>query len=161
MSKYKNIKIKKKGGGYRMQRVQVLASGKYKFVKNKGSSKPMASKKKSPKRKYTKSKTGRKTTMARRKRKGSRKQGFVSLALNGATLGIALAPLAMRAKNHLFAGDWEGFSQGVVQDYTGLTHDGDNIAWNPMTAKGLFAIGGAIVFKKGTSMIQKHVRIKL
>lgn len=33
--KFKNIKIKKKGGGTRTQRVQVLASGKYKFVKNK------------------------------------------------------------------------------------------------------------------------------
>ena len=33
--KYKNIRIKKKGGGTRMQRGQVLASGKYKFVKNK------------------------------------------------------------------------------------------------------------------------------
>ncbi len=34
-AKYKNIKVKKKGGGTRMQRVQVLKSGKYKFVKNK------------------------------------------------------------------------------------------------------------------------------
>jgi len=33
-SKYKNIKIPKRGGGTRLQRVQVLASGKYKFVKN-------------------------------------------------------------------------------------------------------------------------------
>jgi len=34
MPTYKNIKIKKRGGGTRLQRVQVLASGKYKFVKN-------------------------------------------------------------------------------------------------------------------------------
>ena len=34
MPTYKNIKIKKKGGGTRLQRVQVLKSGKYKFVKN-------------------------------------------------------------------------------------------------------------------------------
>ncbi len=32
---YKNIRIKKPGGGTRLQRVKVLASGKYKFVKNK------------------------------------------------------------------------------------------------------------------------------
>jgi len=31
---FKNIRIKKKGGGSRLQRVKVLASGKYKFVKN-------------------------------------------------------------------------------------------------------------------------------
>ena len=30
----KTIKIKKKGGGTRLQKVKVLASGKYKFVKN-------------------------------------------------------------------------------------------------------------------------------
>jgi len=34
MPKYKNIRIKKKGGGTRTQRVRVLASGKYRFVKN-------------------------------------------------------------------------------------------------------------------------------
>lgn len=34
MPTFKNISIKKKGGGTRKQRVQVLASGKYKFVKN-------------------------------------------------------------------------------------------------------------------------------
>ena len=37
MPTYKNITIKKRGGGTRLQRVQVLASGKYKFVKNVGS----------------------------------------------------------------------------------------------------------------------------
>ena len=34
MPTYKNIRIKMKGGKTRLQRVQVLASGKYKFVKN-------------------------------------------------------------------------------------------------------------------------------
>ena len=34
MTTYKTIRIKKRGGGTRLQRVQVLASGKYKFVKN-------------------------------------------------------------------------------------------------------------------------------
>ncbi len=32
--KFRNIKIKKPGGGFRMQRAQVLKSGKLKFVKN-------------------------------------------------------------------------------------------------------------------------------
>lgn len=41
MPTYKNIRIKMKNGKTRLQRVQVLASGKYKFVKNlpKGKSK--------------------------------------------------------------------------------------------------------------------------
>lgn len=34
MSKFVNVKVKKSGGGFRMQRAMVLASGKYKFVKN-------------------------------------------------------------------------------------------------------------------------------
>ena len=34
MPKFKTIRIKKPNGGTRMQKVQVLASGKYKFVKN-------------------------------------------------------------------------------------------------------------------------------
>ena len=34
MATFKNIRIKMKGGKSRMQRVKVLASGKYKFVKN-------------------------------------------------------------------------------------------------------------------------------
>lgn len=37
MSKFRNIRVKKAGGGYRTQRAMVLASGKLKFVKNRGS----------------------------------------------------------------------------------------------------------------------------
>lgn len=39
MPTFKNIRVKKKGGGFRTQRVQVLKSGKYKFVKNTGTAK--------------------------------------------------------------------------------------------------------------------------
>lgn len=45
MPTYKNIRIKKRGGGTRLQRVQVLASGKYKFVKNKKTSSSKSNKK--------------------------------------------------------------------------------------------------------------------
>ena len=62
MPKFKNIRIKKRGGGYRTQRVQVLASGKYKFVKNKKKS-SYASKSKSKKSK------------SRRKKNPSKKGG--------------------------------------------------------------------------------------
>jgi len=34
MPKYKTIRIKKPNGGTRLQKVMVLASGKYRFVKN-------------------------------------------------------------------------------------------------------------------------------
>jgi hypothetical protein len=114
--------------------------------------------KKSPKRTYTKR---RKTYMARRKKRGSRKQGIVSLALNGTALAIALAPAAVNAKNHLFAGDYQGFADSMMRDYTGISHDGDSVGFNPMAAKGLWAVGGAILFRKGTGMLMKHVKIKL
>jgi hypothetical protein len=75
--KYKNIRIKKKGGGYRTQRVQVLASGKYKFVKNKKTStKRTKAKKSSP--------TRRKKTVARRKsKKGRRAKRYTTISILG------------------------------------------------------------------------------
>jgi len=76
MTKFKVITIKKRGGGTRKQRVQVLASGKFKFVKNKRTrnagfkSKRRAStkrkpSKKTPKRKSNKAKTTRKPVVKR------------------------------------------------------------------------------------------------
>ena len=60
MATYKNIRIKKRGGGTRLQRVQVLASGKYKFVKNltKSSTKTTKSKSKGKGGKVGKNKGG-------------------------------------------------------------------------------------------------------
>jgi hypothetical protein len=108
----------------------------------------------------------REKIMAKKKKKRSRKQGLVSLALNGTALCIALAPAAMRAKDSLFTGDWQGFADGVLKDYTGIDigptgENGATISWDPMAAKGLFALGGAVIFKKGTGMLMKHVKIKL
>ncbi len=52
---FKTITIKKRGGGTRKQKVKVLASGKFRFVKNSSSSKS------------TKRKTSRKSRVTRRK----------------------------------------------------------------------------------------------
>lgn len=57
MVKYKNIRIPKRGGGSRLQRVQVLASGKYKFVKNIKSGKRSGSKPKTKSKKKSKRKS--------------------------------------------------------------------------------------------------------
>jgi len=59
---FKNIRISKRGGGTRLQRVKVLASGKHKFVKNLIKSKSRT----------TKSKT--KTTKRRTKKLGKKKK---------------------------------------------------------------------------------------
>jgi len=60
MPKYKTIRIKKSNGGTRLQKVMVLASGKYRFVKN---SKRKGGVRKTARRAYTgiKRKVRRKT----------------------------------------------------------------------------------------------------
>jgi len=64
MVKFKNIRIKKPSGGSRLQRVQVLSSGKFKFVKN--IKRKRAVKKNVGKRKGTRRKSGRRATKKRR-----------------------------------------------------------------------------------------------
>jgi len=85
----KNIHIKMKGGGSRLQRVKVLASGKYKFIKNLVHSKSRAA---SPRHKTTKTRSVRNTT--KRKRSHSR-QGLVRGVENIASAVALLAPTAL------------------------------------------------------------------
>ena len=59
----KTIKIKKRGGGYRLQKVLILRSGKYKFIKNTNIkrmtlAKPKGTVRKVARRKYRRSKKG-------------------------------------------------------------------------------------------------------
>jgi len=65
MVRYKTIRIKKPGGGYRNQRVRVLANGRYRFVKNTSRSKPK-----------TRTRTRRKTTKRRSVRKTARRKTY-------------------------------------------------------------------------------------
>ena len=75
MPTFKNIQIKKRGGGTRLQRVQVLASGKYKFVKNltKGRKKPSSS-----------TTTRRRKASSKAKRMGKNSKMFRTLGTKGA-----------------------------------------------------------------------------
>ncbi|GAH95036.1 unnamed protein product [marine sediment metagenome] len=70
MPTFKNIRIKKRSGGTRLQRVQVLASGKYKFVKNlvKGKS----------------TKSGRKANSKRKTNVTNKRKMFRTLGTTGA-----------------------------------------------------------------------------
>ena len=90
MASYKNIKIKMKGGKSRMQRVQVLASGKYKFVKN-------LTKSKSSNPKSSKKKTGKVKKMAKRKTRRNR-QMTIPLALVAGAAAGAVEPLVKLAQ---------------------------------------------------------------
>jgi len=70
--KYKTIKIRKVGGGTRLQKVQVMASGKYKFVKNSKKTKS-----------YSKPKKTRKVKTMARKRRYYRKKSKVKGMFTG------------------------------------------------------------------------------
>ena len=64
---FKNIRIPKRGGGTRLQRVKVLASGKYKFVKNltKGAKRSSKTRRKSNPKKVRKKVARRKKSRRR------------------------------------------------------------------------------------------------
>jgi len=81
----KTITIKKRGGGTRKQKVQVLKSGKFKFIKNttKSTPKRKASKRKAPKRKAPKRKVNKPKKAPKRM---AGKKNFVSKITGNPTL---------------------------------------------------------------------------
>ena len=87
MPKFKNIRVKMKNGKSRLQRVQVLKSGKYKFVSNKSGSKKSTGSKKSGSTKKKKS------YVTKTKNKGGRSMG--SSAHIAATAGLVAYPLGV------------------------------------------------------------------
>lgn len=103
MAKYKNIRIPKRGGGTRLQRVQVLASGKYKFVKNLTRGK---------KKKSSKSKGGMGKSM------GRRRSMTIPLAVVIPSVGGTVA-----AAKHGWDSGWgiEGALDQVSQAWTGYS----------------------------------------
>jgi len=149
MVKFKNIRIKKRGGGTRTQRVQVLASGKYKFVKNVGrSSKPRKTRARNPTRKVRKN-------MARRKRRRRSAKTIPIAAVGGALAGLAIPPATsgggMSPINAAMAGDFNWVMEGLVENYTGMNiYTGQ---WNLINARGLFAAIAGIVGHKAASML--------
>lgn len=112
MPKFKNIRIKMKGGKSRLQRVQVLASGKYKFVKNlvRGRSASF----KSPK--PTKKRSGGLRSMARKKKSYSR-GSLIRTGMKILRGGSLFAPAAARA---LGPGSAQDKLNLVLNDYTGF-----------------------------------------
>ncbi len=101
------IRIKKPGGGTRMQRVNVLKSGKFKFIKNvKGTATPKAKKAAAkPQGKKARTSPGRRKPMARRK------TSMVNRLINLGLLAFAFSrPLAI-----LFGG---GFTATAINRVT-------------------------------------------
>ena len=102
MPSFKNIRLKMKGGKTRTQRVQVLASGKYRFVKNIGSrsSKVTRTVKKTTRRRFSLARRWR----GRRGRRGSRKFTLPIAPI----AGILAAPAVGAAIKAAMAGDVDG-----------------------------------------------------
>jgi len=120
MAKFKNITVKKRGGGTRLQRVQVLASGKYKFVKN-----PSKRAHKTPNPRPKKARKVRRR-MARRKR--SRRSRSLTIPL--ATVSGALAmigtpnPSGSSILENAFAGDMNGLMYNLRERFTCVDNTG-------------------------------------
>jgi len=107
MPTFKNIRIKMKNGKTRLQRVQVLASGKYKFVKNLASGKKTTTKKRSAGKKVSNVGKGNSKMFRTLGTKGALEDfawGFGGLALMGANNPVALPAirLVQGVQGHVF-----------------------------------------------------------
>ena len=115
MPTFKNIRLKKRGGGTRLQRVKVLKSGKFKFVKNlkKSVGKRLKSRGK------PKNKKRRKTASLKRSRRSvnvrmGRKLNLPLALIGGLSAGIV--PAIMKAVN----GDLLGAADELAFNYAGV-----------------------------------------
>ncbi|MBA7646663.1 hypothetical protein ES703_54429 [subsurface metagenome] len=118
MPTFKNIRIKMKNGKSRLQRVQVLASGKYKFVKNLAKSRSTSTPKKvSPKRRPA-SKKG--------KRMGNNSKMFRTLGAKGAIEDFAwgFGGLVLMGANNPVALPTVRLVQGIQGHVFGRTGKG-------------------------------------
>ena len=114
----KTIKIKKAGGGTRLQKVKVLASGKYKFVKNtvKGMARKTRAKGR-PAFEKAKPKTRKKTNKPRTTRKSVAKKSLKSKIFGGTlgkvALGVGAGSIAGYAAN-MVAPQFASFARPVA-----------------------------------------------
>jgi len=119
----KTIRIKKRGGGTRLQRVKVLASGKFKFIKNKAKSvkktivKRRKSSKKSRKQQPKNTRKRSSNTVAKKgKRRAQITSGFNRITKNkfvrGAVLGLGGGALVVQVTDR-FAPQFSGIAGPV------------------------------------------------
>ena len=114
MVRFKNITVKKRGGGSRKQRVQVLKSGKFKFVKN------LRRSKSNPKKGKTKKRRSRR--MAKRKRRRSSSMTIPLAPILGLVGGFVI-PATWQGQSPLsliMAGRFPDAIEGLMSNYTGL-----------------------------------------
>lgn len=143
MATYKNIRIKKRGGGTRLQRVQVLASGKYKFVKNIS---------KSSTKTTTKKKTGSKKMATNRKR---RNFTVPAALVSGAALGFVIKPAPNWDSPFEAArkGNWDVAIKNYACNMIGYRADTGALFDTQIGMKGLVALFGGFIVHKVATMI--------
>lgn len=147
MATYKNIRMKKRGGGTRLQRVQVLASGKYKFVKNltKGKTSGKSSSKKSKK---SSSKKGVKKT-------GKRNFTIPTALASGVALGFVIKPDPSWYSPYeaVKAGRLDIAIKNYATNMIGYRADTGAIFDTKIGMKGLWALlGGFLIHKLATKL---------
>jgi len=149
MPTYKNIKIKKRGGGTRIQRVQVLASGKYKFVKNTSKS--------SNKSKSTKRKTKKGSRKVAKKNKNSKKRKFTvpGALVAGVALGFVIKPAPNWDSPYEAAkrGAYDTAIKNYATNMIGYRADTGAIFDTTIGLKGLKALIGGFLIHKVASVI--------
>lgn len=120
MVKFRNVRVKMKGGKTRIQRALVLASGKLRFVKNKGTTHHTS-------HKTTKTKHHRSvvSSLRRRGKRGHSSKSIVSSVEKLLQPVMLLAPAAIRLKENGFTSAAATFA---LEDYTGIGGDGQ---WRP------------------------------
>src|SRR5947209_5601818 len=146
MPKFRNIRVKMKGGKSRIQRAQVLASGKLKFVKNTGRKATRSAKKQAR----------RSSRMAKKHHSGAgKRQGFVSWITSILAIIIGLGPALEAVGLWLFGGLSGNDLRGRLNSY-----------YNPLAgdraalAVGYGSIVGGLVFKIATSELAKRAKVK-
>lgn len=100
MPKFVNVRVKKAGGGHRMQRAMVLASGKYKFVSNRGRSTKARRKKGSKtvaKRRSHAITKRRSYSVGRARKRGYRRRGRSGGGMRPLPFALAAAGIAYLA----------------------------------------------------------------
>jgi len=122
MPKFRNIKVKMKGGKIRIQRAMVLASGRLKFVKNKsksGKKRAGPATKSTKKRRNTQPKNTtkrRSNTVAKKKRFTRARGAFSKITGNkfvrGAVLGLGGGALALQVTER-FAPQFSGIAAPI------------------------------------------------
>ena len=147
MPTYKNIKIKKRGGGTRIQRVQVLASGKYKFVKN--------SSKSSNKSTKTKTKKGNRKVAKKKGNNKKRKFTIPGALVGGVALGFVIKPAPNWDSPYEAAkrGAYDTAIKNYATNMIGYRDDTGAIFDTKIGMKGLKALIGGFVIHKVASVI--------